>query len=241
MLNNMGNRKNILEYETILSEDEEAPIEYANLDNSLNRRQRNFIWQSVNNPRLSLVEAAHKAGYKDARQAANKLMSKPLIRKEYNYLMNEAKKKYELNYDRAVQDLYDIRDKALEAGSFNAAISAQNSLLKVGGLIVDRKEVMFGKIDQMSREEVESRLTQLLGNVVEATLENKTDLKDPEDLKDEVEVLDEKDKEDKPTQKESEDMTDLEEEEKFHEGWIEDEEDELLLFGSVTEKDNKVN
>ena len=241
MLNNMGNRKNILEYETILSEDEEAPIEYANLDNSLNRRQRNFIWQSVNNPRLSLVEAAHKAGYKDARQAANKLMSKPLIRKEYNYLMNEAKKKYELNYDRAVQDLYDIRDKALEAGSFNAAISAQNSLLKVGGLIVDRKEVMFGKIDQMSREEVESRLTQLLGNVVEATLENKTDLKDPEDLKDEVEVLDEKDKEDKPTQKESEDMTDVEEEEKFHEGWTEDEEDELLLFGSVTEKDNKVN
>ena len=94
---------------------------------------------------------------------------------------------------------------------------------------------MFGKIDQMSREEVESRLTQLLGNVVEAALENKTDLKD------EVEVLDEKDKEDKPTQKESEDMTDLEEEEKFHEGWTEDEEDELLLFGSVTEKDNKIN
>ena len=75
--------------------------------------------------------------------------------------MNEAKKKYELNYDRAVQDLYDIRDKAIEAGSFNAAISAQNSLLKVGGLIVDRKEVMFGKVDQMSREEVENRLKQL--------------------------------------------------------------------------------
>jgi hypothetical protein len=93
-------------------------------------------------------------------------MNKPLIRKEYNYLMNEAKKKYELNYDRAVQDLYDIRDKAMEAGSFNAAISAQNSLLKVGGLIVDRKEVMFGKVDQMSREEVEARLSQLMGYVV---------------------------------------------------------------------------
>ena len=54
----------------------------------------------------------------------------------------------------------------MEAGSFNAAISAQNSLLKVGGLIVDRKEVMFGKVDQMSREEVEARLSQLMGNVV---------------------------------------------------------------------------
>jgi phage terminase small subunit len=161
----MGYRKNKLEYEPILSTDEEMPIEYANLDNSLNRRQRNFIWQAVNNPRLSLVECAHKAGYKDARQSANKLMNHPKIRKEYNYLMNETKKKYELNYDRAVQDLYDIRDKALEAGSFNAAISAQNSLLKVGGLVVDRKEVMFGKIDQMSREEVEKRLAQLMGNV----------------------------------------------------------------------------
>jgi len=171
----MGYRKNKLEYEPIISSEEEAPIEYCNLDNSLNRRQRNFIWIAVNNPRLSLVECAHKAGYTSPRQMANKLMSKPIIRKEYNYLMNQAKKKYELNYDRAVQDLYDIRDKAIESGSFNAAISAQNSLLKVGGLIVDRKEVMFGKVDQMSREEVENRLKQLMGNVVEASIENKDD------------------------------------------------------------------
>ena len=169
----MGHRKNKLEYEPIISAEEEAPIEYCNLDEKLNRRQRNFIWIAVNNPRLSLVECAHKAGYTSPRQMANKLMSKPIIRKEYNYLMNQAKKKYELNYDRAVQDLYDIRDKAIEAGSFNAAISAQNSLLKVGGLIVDRKEVMFGKVDQMSREEVENRLKQLMGNVVEASIENK--------------------------------------------------------------------
>jgi len=169
----MGHRKNKLEYEPIISSEEEAPIEYCNLDEKLNRRQRNFIWIAVNNPRLSLVECAHKAGYTSPRQMANKLMGKPIIRKEYNYLMNQAKKKYELNYDRAVQDLYDIRDKAMEAGSFNAAISAQNSLLKVGGLIVDRKEVMFGKVDQMSREEVETRLAQLMGNVVEASLEDK--------------------------------------------------------------------
>ena len=96
-----------------------------------------------------------------------------LVRKEFNFLSNEVKKKYELNYDRAVQDLYDIRDKALAAGSFNAAISAQNSLLRVGGLIVDRKEVMFGKIDQMSRKEVEQRLAQLMGNIIEIGVETK--------------------------------------------------------------------
>lgn len=209
----MGYRKNNLEYEPIISSEEEAPIEYCNLDNSLNRRQRNFIWISVNNPRLSLVECAYKAGYTSPRQAANKLMNKPLIRKEYNYLMNQAKKKYELNYDRAVQDLYDIRDKAMEAGSFNAAISAQNSLLKVGGLIVDRKEVMFGKVDQMSRDEVEARLSQLMGSVV---LEDKTE-PDPDpamlDLPEE-------------SQEDIDAMTDKEEEERFDEGWTEDKDQE---------------
>ena len=164
-------KKHDLTYkDQIIEETNEPPIEYCNLDKRLNRRQHLFIWNAVNNPRLSFIEAAAKSGYKDPRQAANKLMMNKLVRSEYNYLMNEVKKKYELNYDRAVQDLYDIRDKAFEAGSFNAAISAQNSLLRVGGLIVDRKEVMFGKIDQMSREEVESRLEQLLGKSLEAEI-----------------------------------------------------------------------
>ena len=195
----MGYRKNKLEYEPILAPEDEAPIEYANLDNSLNRRQRNFIWQAVNNPRLTLVECAHKAGYKDARQSANKLMNHPVIRKEYNYLMNEAKKKYELNYDRAVQDLYDIRDKALEAGSFNAAISAQNSLLKVGGLVVDRKEVMFGKIDQMSREEVEKRLEQLMGSITAIDPVDLPAAGDPAEMVDEADTLEALEEEDLQT------------------------------------------
>ena len=88
---------------------------------------------------------------------------------------NTVKKKYELNHDRAVKDLYDIRDKAMESGSFNAAIAAQNSLLKVGGLIVDRKEVRYGKIDQMSRAEIENRLKQLMGDVVEGELVEETE------------------------------------------------------------------
>ena len=36
-------------------------------------------------------------------------------------------------------------------------------VLKVGGLIVDRREVLHGKVDQMSRDEVERRLADLLG------------------------------------------------------------------------------
>ena len=85
------------------------------------------------------------------------------------------RKKYELNQERAVKDLYDIRDQALEQGSFNAAIAAQNSLLKVGGLIVDKKEVRYGKIDQMSRAEIENRLKQLMGDVIEGEITDETE------------------------------------------------------------------
>lgn len=154
----------------VLDDEVEPAIEYFNLNEKLNRRQKIFVWTIVNNPNMSYVEAAAKSGYKDARQSAYKLLKNKHVKSEFNYLMQEVKKKYELNHDRAVKDLYDIRDKAMESGSFNAAIAAQNSLLKVGGLIVDRKEVRYGKIDQMSRSEIENRLKQLMGDVIEGEL-----------------------------------------------------------------------
>ena len=163
-------------FQPLLDEAEDPAIEFFNLSNKLNRMQRVFVWNVVNNPNMSYVECARKSGYKDARQSAYKNLQHPEVKKEINYLMGEVRKKYELNQDRAVKDLYDIRDQALESGSFNAAIAAQNSLLKVGGLIVDKKEVRYGKIDQMSRAEIENRLKQLMGGeVIEGTLERTDD------------------------------------------------------------------
>ena len=158
--------KTEVKFEPILHQEETPPIEYFDLDKKLNRRQQVFVWTIVNNPQMSYVEAAKRSGYKDARQSAYKLMKNENVLSEYKYLMSEVRKKYELNHDRAVQDLYDIRDKALDSGSYNAAIAAQNSLLKVGGLVVDKKEVRFGKIDMMSREEIENRLKQLMGQEI---------------------------------------------------------------------------
>ena len=155
-----------VKFEPILHQEETPPIEYFDLDKKLNLRQQVFVWTIVNNPQMSYVEAAKRSGYKDARQSAYKLMKNENVLSEYKYLMSEVRKKYELNHDRAVKDLYDIRDKALDSGSYNAAIAAQNSLLKVGGLVVDKKEVRFGKIDMMSREEIENRLKQLMGQEI---------------------------------------------------------------------------
>ena len=162
-------------FEPLLDTAEDPAIEFFNLSNKLNRMQRVFVWNVVNNPQMSYVECARKSGYKDARQSAYKLLKHPIVKQEINYLLGEVRKKYELNQERAVKDLYDIRDQALEQGSFNAAIAAQNSLLKVGGLIVDKKEVRYGKIDQMSRAEIENRLKQLMGEVIEGEITDETE------------------------------------------------------------------
>ena len=41
-------------------------------------------------------------------------------------------------------------------------MNAEIARAKLGGLMVDRKEVRFGKIDSMSREQLEQRLNELL-------------------------------------------------------------------------------
>lgn len=159
-----------IKVEPTLEPVDEMPIEYMNDDEKkLTKRQRLLVWNAVNDPRLTFAEAAKKAGYKNP-VVVGRLMRPggryAHVRREYERLMSEAKKKFELNHDRAVEDLYKLRDAAWEKENFTAAINAQNLLLKLGGLIVDRREVLHGKIDQMSREEVEKRLAQLIGNKV---------------------------------------------------------------------------
>ena len=170
-------RQSVTVEKTLEEDVEDMPLEYMDVDErQLTKRQRLLVWNAVNDPQLSFAEAAKKAGYKNPvvigryMREGNKYSH---VRREYERLMSEAKKKFELTHERAVEDLYQLRDDAWGRGAFNAAIQAQGLLLKVGGLIVDRREVLHGKIDQMSREEVEARLKQLMGNIVEASIENK--------------------------------------------------------------------
>ena len=166
--------------EPTLEETDEMPIEYLNQDEKhLTKRQRLLVWNLVNDPQLTYAEAAKKAGYKNpivvGRYMRKDSKSKYAhVRREYERLMVEAKKKFELTHERAVEDLYKLRDDAWGKGVFNAAIQAQGLLLKVGGLIVDRREVLHGKIDQMSRADVERRLQELLGEKSVGIIENKS-------------------------------------------------------------------
>ena len=164
-----------IKVEPTLEPVDDMPIEYMNEDEKhLTKRQRLLVWNAVNDPTLTFAEAAKKAGYKNPVVVGRYMRpggKYAHVRREYERLMSEAKKKFELTHDKAVEDLYKLRDDAWGQDNFTAAINAQNLLLKLGGLIVDRREVLHGKIDQMSRDEVEKRLAQL---IVSRELENKS-------------------------------------------------------------------
>jgi hypothetical protein len=74
----------------------------------------------------------------------------------------ELNSKYGTNYDRHMRDLQLIRDKALEAGAYGAAVQAEYRRGQaLGTIYVDRKEIRHGSIDSMSKEEVERKLAEI--------------------------------------------------------------------------------
>jgi hypothetical protein len=61
-----------------------------------------------------------------------------------------------------MRDLQLIRDKALEAGAFGAAVQAEYRRGQaLGTIYVERKEIRHGSIDSMSKEEVERKLAEI--------------------------------------------------------------------------------
>ena len=67
-----------------------------------------------------------------------------------------------LLFEKVARDLQMIRDAAVEDGKFSAAVQAELGRAKLAGLMVEKKEIKHGRIDQMDRDEVEARLRKLI-------------------------------------------------------------------------------
>lgn len=85
----------------------------------------------------------------------------PHIVKRIREIQEENQKRYGIDLDRHLRDLMTIRDQAIDNGSFAAAVSAEKIRGSAAGLHIDRKEILHGKIDQMSKDEVLARLKEL--------------------------------------------------------------------------------
>ncbi len=116
---------------------------------------------------VSQGEAAKLAGYseKRARQEGSELMNpriSPLVASYIGKLKEERLKKFEVNYDGHVAELARIKELALKKGSFSSAVNAETNRGKAAGLYIDRKIIKTGKLEEMSEEELELKMKQIL-------------------------------------------------------------------------------
>jgi len=131
-----------------------------------------------NEGRMSPAECAFEAGYKTRpRQAASELRSpkySPLVVRYINELRAEVQEKYGITFQKHLGELAKLRDEAQKKGAWSAAINAEIARGKAGGLYVDQKLVMTGNLDQLSEEELQSKMKQILEdhkNIINITAE----------------------------------------------------------------------
>ena len=67
-----------------------------------------------------------------------------------------------MTYERHISELGKIREAALKKGAFSAANNAEVARGKAAGLYVEQKIIRTGKLDDMSKEEMEKELKSIL-------------------------------------------------------------------------------
>lgn len=116
---------------------------------------------------MTLTRAAIEAGYPKA--SAGRWGSEltnpekfPQVVAALQRRRTELNAQYGTTYERHMKDLQFIRDKAIEAGAWAAAVQAEYRRGQaLGTIYVDRKEIRHGTIDSMGKEEVQKKLEAL--------------------------------------------------------------------------------
>ena len=116
---------------------------------------------------VSKAEAAELAGYSPKRsrvegsELTNPRLS-PLVVQYIGKLHDERLQKHEVSYAKHIAELDRIKQAALKKGSFSSAVNAEVSRGKAAGLYIDRKIIKTGKLEDMSEQELEAKMKQIL-------------------------------------------------------------------------------
>jgi phage terminase small subunit len=113
------------------------------------------------------MEAAKLAGYseKRCRVEGSELMNprlSPLVVKYVGELREERIKKHEVTYENHIAELARLREAALKKGSFSSAVNAEANRGKAAGLYIDRKIIKTGKLEELTEEQLEAKMKQIL-------------------------------------------------------------------------------
>ena len=131
-------------------------------------------------------ECAIDAGYEKnrSRQTAYELQNPklfPLVVRYIGEIREEYQKKYDVTYGRHITELGKIRQEALKKGAWSAAVNAEVARGKAAGLYIEQKIIRTGKLDDLSAEELETRMKDIIDQyspILEGV--------EPEDIKKEV-------------------------------------------------------
>lgn len=143
-----------------------APLKEQKM--ALTGREWTFVQElCAGDGHVTQKEAALRAGY-DVRHAGR--IGATLTRPDKNphvvaaiqQYRKELAQKYGTTYERHMRDLMTIRDAALAAGNYGAAVTAEYRRGQaLGSIYIDRKEIRHGTIDSMSKEEVMRKLEEI--------------------------------------------------------------------------------
>ena len=139
---------------------------------------------------MTQTEAALAAGYspKRARQEGSELCNprlSPLVVKHIGELKEERLRKHEVTYEGHVAELARLREAALKKGSFSSAVNAEANRGKAAGLYIDRKIIKTGKLEDMSEQELEAKMKQILtdyGQIIDVTPSKSSEFSLPTDV-----------------------------------------------------------
>jgi len=113
---------------------------------------------------VTQTEAARRAGFSNPSWSASRLLNGrdfPHVLRRVVELKHELSRRFEVTFENHVKKLAEIRDLALADKQYASAVAAEKNRGQVAGLYIARHEVLIGKIDQMSREEVMAEIRKL--------------------------------------------------------------------------------
>ena len=138
------------------------------LPKKLTEMQMKFAHELVTNEgRMNGTEAAVAAGYSQDRASvtASELQNPklyPLVVQYIGELRAENQKKYDVTFESHITELGKIKNEALKNKAWSAAVNAEVARGKAAGLYIEQKIIRTGKLDDLSEEELDRRLAEVL-------------------------------------------------------------------------------
>lgn len=162
------------------------------LDRGITDMQEKFC-QIYATQNVTQTEAARLAGYQSPDVVASKFLNgrdNPKVIDRIREIKAELAKKYEVTYESHITELAKIRDIALQNGQTAAAVAAEKQRGMAAGLYISRSEILVGRIDQMSKDEVLREIQKLTQEFPAlASLAKMKEINPVSDRKEDVAVL----------------------------------------------------